>query len=154
MNFTWILLLCRTALDICQIYNLKKNWNFFALPVFAVVHPCTYLPAFVQHLTVELCLPLAECIGKLPCGHGFLREDRQGDWQPCRSSERCHGGGTCMEGETQLLLKWSQPFNGHYRWHNLFLLNYSCRFSFPLVVGVDFFVSIRYLTFYIHWTKI
>lgn len=45
--------------------------------------------------------PLAERVRKLPRGDGLLREDRQGDWQPCRSSECCHGGGTRVEGETQ-----------------------------------------------------
>lgn len=46
--------------------------------------------------------PIAERVRKFPCGDGLLREDRQGDRQPCGSSECCHGGGTCMEGETQL----------------------------------------------------
>lgn len=67
--------------------------DYWSLSVFHVhYHP---------HFYVCVCLfPPAECVRELPCGDGFLGADRQGDWKPGGGSERCHGGGTCVEGET------------------------------------------------------
>lgn len=71
----------------------------FSLHCPSVLTP--FVAATVSTFNVVLFLPLAERVGKLPCGNGLLREDRQGDWQPSGSSERRHGRGTCMEGEKQ-----------------------------------------------------
>lgn len=72
-----------------------------ATPLFIALTLCgSCAAAFHIHVFTYLCLPLAECVREFPRGNGFLREDRQGDWQPCGSSECCHGGGTRMEGET------------------------------------------------------
>ena len=70
----------------------------FHFPSFAA-HNITYWNTDVW--LVCFCCPLAECVGELPSGHGLLREDRQGDRQPCGGPECCHGGGARVEGETQ-----------------------------------------------------
>lgn len=100
---------------------------FIALPVSCSAHSCTrvtlLLPLCRLWTVMFLFLPLAERVRKLPCGNGLLREDRQGDRQPCGSSECCHGGGTCVEGETQT----SKEL---YRWHYLFCSNINTEQTF------------------------
>lgn len=53
---------------------------------------------------VYLCLPLEERFRKLPCGNGFLREDRQGNRQSSGSPECGNGRGASLEGEAQMWL--------------------------------------------------
>lgn len=97
------------------------------------------------HTFMYLCLHLAECFREFPCGNGFLREDRQGDWQPCGSSECCHGGRTRVEGETHLILSLSTLLGADVKrcpHIALFIfLKYSYRVNFPLVVIVNFSVT-------------
>lgn len=83
----------------------KTLLSHFSAPVVGFRHlasqTCSAARLTAPSAVMRLCLPLEERFREFPGGDGFLRENRPSDRQPRGSAERCHGGGTRVEGETR-----------------------------------------------------